>query len=66
MQNVQPWWRSPVALGAILTQLVAVAALFLTADGVNIIQVVGGAVIVIVGVVTSANNATNPTGWGAN
>ena len=63
---IQKWWKSPVALGAILAQLVAVAALFVGANEVNIVQVVGGAIIVIIGVVTSANNPTNPEGWGAN
>lgn len=58
------WWKSPVALGSILAQIVLVAALFLTDGQVNAIKVIGGAVIVVIGVVTSANNPYNTNGFG--
>ena len=64
--NTQKWYQSKVALGAILAQIILVVGLFATADTVNVVQVIGAAIITVVDIIAIGNNPTNPVGWGAN
>jgi len=58
--------KSLVFWGQVITSIAGVVYLVVTPDAATIIKAAVAAILAIFGAFAAANNATNPTGFGAN
>jgi RsiW-degrading membrane proteinase PrsW (M82 family) len=62
----QAFWKSIPFWVVVVTNLMGILVLLVSAENVTLVNVIGQAILAVITTLGAANNPTNPQGFGAN